>query len=137
MKIAILGSMQFSQQMQDVGKRLANLGHAPIYSTYLTSMLGKTAEEQEDLKIQQKNNDDAMRKDIANFKDADAVLVLNLEKHGVPNYIGGNTFLEMGIAHYQGKKIFFWNPIPENPLYTSEIVAMKPVVIHGDVSKLQ
>lgn len=137
MKIAILGSMQFSQHMQDVGKRLAELGHTPVYSTYLTTMLGKTTEEQERLKIDQKNNDDAMRKDIANFVTADAVLVLNLEKHGVANYIGGNTFLEMGIAYYQGKRIFLWNPIPDNPLYESEIQAMKPIVLNGDLHSLR
>lgn len=137
MKIVILGSMQFSQQMQDVGKRLATFGHTPIYSTYLATMLGKTAEEQEELKIQQKTNDDAMRKDIANFVTADAVLVLNLEKHGVANYIGGNTFLEMGIAHYQGKKVILWNPIPNNPIYDSEIRAMKPLVLNGDINQLE
>src|SRR4051812_40750420 len=36
----------------------------------------------------------------------DAVLVLNFEKHGQPNYIGGAVFLEMFKAFDLGKKIF-------------------------------
>ncbi|MEK7570397.1 MAG: hypothetical protein AAB515_03105 [Patescibacteria group bacterium] len=137
MKIAILGSMQFSLGMQDVGKRLVDLGHTPIYSTFLSTMLGKTAEEQEILKLQQKHAEDAIRKDIENFADADGVLVLNFDKNGVENYIGGNTFLEIGIAYLQRKKIFFWKPIPQNPFYESEIQAMKPLVLNGDLGQIQ
>ncbi|MFQ5475028.1 MAG: hypothetical protein ACE5DM_04285 [Candidatus Nanoarchaeia archaeon] len=33
----------------------------------------------------------------------DAVLVVNLEKQGLPNYIGGATFSEMFFAHYTGR----------------------------------
>jgi hypothetical protein len=70
------------------------------------------------------------------MQGGDAVIVLNIEKNGVPNYIGGNTFLEMGFAHVLNQKIFLYNPIPDNKLYKTEIEAMKPTIIHGDLSKV-
>ncbi len=62
----------------------------------------------------------------------DAVLTLNFEKHGQPNYIGGATFLELYDAFTLGKKIFLWNDIPEGILY-DEIHGFDPVVLHGDL----
>lgn len=66
----------------------------------------------------------------------DAVLVLNMEKHGQPNYVGGATFLEMFKAFDMGKKLFMYNPIPEGML-TDEIIGLQPVVINQDLSKIQ
>lgn len=66
----------------------------------------------------------------------DAILVLNLEKKGQPNYIGGATFLEIFKAFELGKKIYLYNPVPEN-IFKDELVAMKPVVINGDISRIR
>jgi hypothetical protein len=66
----------------------------------------------------------------------DAVLVLNFEKHGQSNYIGGATFLEMFKAFDLGKKLYLYNPIPEGML-TDEIIGLQPVIIHGDLSLIQ
>ena len=68
------------------------------------------------------------------IKGSDGILVLNYEKKGVENYIGGNSFLEIGVAFDLGKKIFLLNPIPENLPYTEEIEVINPVVINGDFS---
>ncbi len=62
----------------------------------------------------------------------DAVLVLNFEKNGIKNYIGGATFLEIFIAFRQNKKIFFYNPLPEGILQ-DELKAMEPKIIYGDL----
>lgn len=66
----------------------------------------------------------------------DAILVLNFEKHGQPNYIGGATFLEMFKAFELGKKIFLYNPVPQGIL-TDEILGFNPMVINGDLSKIK
>jgi len=58
------------------------------------------------------------------------------KKKGVKNYVGGNSFLEMGFAFILKKKIFLLNDIPEMP-YTSEIVAMKPICLKGNLEKIQ
>ena len=65
----------------------------------------------------------------------DALLVLNFEKNGQPNYLGGATFLEIFRAFDAGKKIFMMNPVPEN-IFRDELWAMGPVVIHGDLIKI-
>jgi len=66
----------------------------------------------------------------------DAVLVLNYEKNGQENYIGGATFLEMFKAFDLGKKLFLYNPIPDGML-TDEIIGLQPIVINQDLSLLQ
>jgi hypothetical protein len=65
----------------------------------------------------------------------DAILVLNFEKNGQKNYIGGATFLEMFKAWELGKKIFLYNPIPDNIL-KDEIVGLNPTVLNEDLNKI-
>jgi hypothetical protein len=66
----------------------------------------------------------------------DAILVLNFNKNGMENYIGGATFLEIYMAFELGKKVFLYNPIPEGML-KDELLGMQVLVINGDLSKLQ
>ena len=66
----------------------------------------------------------------------DAVLVLNLEKHGVQNYIGGATFLEMFKAFDLDKKLYLYNPIP-NGILTDEIIGLQPTIINGDLTLIR
>lgn len=68
------------------------------------------------------------------MQGADAVLVVNLDKHGIKNYIGGNTLMEIGFAHVLNQKIFLLNPIPDISYYKTEIEAMKPTIINGNYS---
>lgn len=75
------------------------------------------------------------RKQAEKVANNDAVLVLNFEKEGKPNYIGGATFLEIFKAWELGKKLFLYNPIPEN-LLKDELTGMSPVIISGDLSKI-
>jgi len=65
----------------------------------------------------------------------DAVLVLNFEKHGVKNYIGGATFLEMYDAFRLGKKIFMYNNVPGGIL-KDEAIGFDPVIIDGDLGMI-
>ncbi len=73
------------------------------------------------------------RKKVA---DNDAVLVMNFEKHGVPNYLGGATFLEMYEAFMQDKKIFMYNPIPTGIL-KDEIEGFNPIIINGKLELIK
>ena len=43
---------------------------------------------------------------------SDAILIVNGEKRGIANYIGGNVLMEMGQAYVNHKKIFFQNGMP-------------------------
>lgn len=70
------------------------------------------------------------------IKESDAILVLNFDKKGIKNYIGGAIFLEMGFAHILGKQIFLLNEIPDIS-YKEEIKAMQPTVLNGDLNKVK
>jgi hypothetical protein len=65
----------------------------------------------------------------------DAVLVLNFEKDGMENYIGGATFLEMYDAFRLGKKIFLYNGLPEGMLH-DEILSFRPIILAGDLDRV-
>jgi hypothetical protein len=70
------------------------------------------------------------------IEDNEAVLVLNFEKNGMANYIGGATFLEMYDAFRLGKKIYLYNEIPEGIL-EDEIRGFDPVLLQGAIEGLE
>jgi nucleoside 2-deoxyribosyltransferase len=70
------------------------------------------------------------------IEKSDAILVINITKKDIKNYIGANTFLEMGFAHYRKKKIFTLNPLPDQPYIVDELLTINPVMLNGDLSKI-
>lgn len=66
----------------------------------------------------------------------DAILVLNFEKNGQTNYIGGATFLEIFQAFDAEKRIFLFNPIPDS-IFRDELTAMSPIILRGDLSLIK
>jgi hypothetical protein len=137
MTIGIAGSMQFTDKMIEIGAALQGLGHTTFMSGFGPRYAGKTADEIEKLKLEDKYEHDAIREFWEPMQTADALLVLNYDKSGIANYIGGNAFLEMGFAHILNQKLFLLNPIPDMPYYGTEIIAMRPIVIDGDLSKIK
>ncbi|MFA4873528.1 MAG: hypothetical protein WC659_06415 [Patescibacteria group bacterium] len=134
MRIGIIGSMQYTEKMIEARDALIQRGHDAFVTKLADAFLGKNDAEKEAVKIYQKNNLDAIREFWHMMQGADAVLVINMDKNGVKNYIGGNTLMEIGFAHVLNQKIFLYNPIPDIPYYKSEIEAVKPIIIHGDLS---
>ena len=54
----------------------------------------------------------------------------------MPNYIGGNTLMEIAFAYVNDKKIFLLNPVPEVS-YKDEILAMYTKVLNGDLQEIE
>ena len=136
MKIALCHSMQFAEKAEAVQTWFETQGHEAYPSTFNRQFIGLNDEEKEALKLEQKYNQDAIREHWSVIQNCDAVLVLNYTKDGVENYIGGNTLLEMGFAYILKKPIYLLNSIPEIEYYKTEIIAMKPTVVHGDLSRI-
>ena len=136
MRIGIVGSMQFTEKMVEIRDRLNELGHDAFLTDLHYTLIGKTDEEKEKIKLHNKYNLDAIREFWRAMQGADAILVLNLDKKGIQNYIGGNTLMEIGFAHVLNQKIFLYNPIPDIDLYKTEIEAMKPIIINKDLNKI-
>lgn len=83
-----------------------------------------------------KKDNDLIKRYYEKMKDHDIVLIVNTTKDGVPNYIGGNTFLEMSFAHVLNKTLYTLNPLPEIS-YRDELDAMSPIVLHGNLDLIQ
>lgn len=129
MRIVICGSMSSIRDMVAVKKKLLQRNHRV---TLPKTLDGETDHESTKNKIEH----DLIRGYFKEIESADAVLIVNVEKRGIPSYIGGNSFLEMAFAHVLNKKIFLLNDIPDM-IYTDEIEAMQPVALNGDFSKIE
>ncbi len=136
MKIAVVGSMTVVEKMLEIKKELESLGHQVFLSKFAYEYINLPKEEIEKQTIYDKNNNDGLKELSHLIKDTDAILALNYDKNGIKNYIGGNTFLELGYASILEKKVYFMNPTPDM-IYTSELESMKPIILNGDLSKIQ
>lgn len=143
MKIVICGSINFTYEIKEVADKLNILGHKAeipytakeILNGELTIEQFKKEKETSGDGVFRKVSEDLIRRYYKLIKKSEAILVLNLEKNGVRNYIGGNSFLEMGFAHCLNKKIYLWNDIPEM-IYMDEIKAMRPIILRGNLKNL-
>jgi hypothetical protein len=133
MKIIICGSISASEEILHVQSVLQEAGHEveiPQGVKYPEMRnLNGSAEEKAETKMKH----DLIRGYYEKMKNYDAVLIVNPEKKSVPGYIGGNTLIEMAFAHILNKPLYCLYPLPDLP-YTSEILAMKPIVLNGDLS---
>lgn len=132
MKIALCASMAFAKKMLEVKKQLEASGHDVIVQHDIMEFAtGKVADEDKWRKLQT----DPIKGYFEKIKQADAVLVVNEEKSGIQNYIGGNTLMEMGFAYVLNKRIYLLNQVPQLS-YTDEIIAMKPIILEGNLKRI-
>lgn len=126
MHIVISGSMQHAERMTEIADMLAARGHV-----VQTPKMREGA---------QASVSDAQRRELidehfAKLDKAEAVLVVNEDKSGTKNYIGGSTLIEIAYAYSRGLDIFLLNPVPDLS-YTDEIRGMHPVLLDGDLNKI-
>lgn len=137
MIITICGSMAFHREMEATKAILVQRGFVVNTPSELDDLNKNEAYMSSDEeRISAKIEYDFIREHFKKVEAADAILILNYPKKGIPGYIGGNTFLEMGYAFGLGKTIYLLYPIPPMDYYT-EMVAIQPHILHGDLSKIQ
>ena len=130
MKILIICSKMFYDKIADIKQKLEQAGHIiELPNCYdnpgMEASVRGTTEHA-------KFKAEMFKKSENTISQMDAVLVLNFDKNGQKNYIGGATFLEMYDAFRLGKKIFMYNDIPEGML-NDEIIGFAPVVLNGNL----
>ncbi len=133
MIITICASMTLARRIREVQRDLEKLGHTvlvPVEVEEFDYQQATTAE-----RAELKRNFDLIREHWRKIQKSDAILVLNETAKEIEHYIGGNSFLEMGFAHILGLPIYLMHHVPEMP-YSSEMDAMDPVVIEGDLRKI-
>ena len=139
MKIAIIGSMKFAEDMVKIQKQLDELGHdAKIPLGSEPHLKDKEFVDNLDDNLEFCITHDIMRKNFQQVADSDAVLVLNYKRNGVEGYIGVSALLEMGVAHYLGKKIFLFQNTPDykDARWAHEVAIMQPTIIKGDLTEI-
>ncbi len=137
--ITICSSSSFYRQANELQDALSALGFEVLVPKMATEM--RRANNYERKAYQPWLEDptaygvkaDLMHGHFDKVAQADAVLILNGEKHGVQNYIGGNVLMEMGLAFHLGIPIYIFYDVPEASGYMEEIRGMLPVVLKGDV----
>ncbi len=143
MRITICGSLDFSYEMGKISDDLKKMNFEVIIPKTSEEILNNKIS-LENIKNQKENGsivkratkNDVIRYYYNKIKNSDAVLIANFDKKDIKNYIGGNTFLEIGFAYVLNKKIFLLNPIPEVN-YKHEIEVMNPIVLNGDLTKIE
>ncbi|MBZ9572115.1 hypothetical protein KJA15_02190 [Patescibacteria group bacterium] len=140
MTITICASAKFAKEMIEAKKILERSGHKVLLPEMAESFAtgkvnlddfkgGRTVAD-----FKKKHN--LIRKHFKEVKRGDTILVLNYDRMGIKNYIGGNTFAEIAVAYYLNKPIYILNPVPEEMPYTEEIKAMEPIVLNGNLEKI-
>jgi nucleoside 2-deoxyribosyltransferase len=140
MKIVICGSSSFRNKKVEIRDKLNSFGHEAIIDIW-TEKLAKGEAEELAKRIEKEHSEVKKEYDLIRLyyniiKDCEAILVINLDKNNIKNYIGANTFLEMGYAYYLNKKIFLFNPLPEQDYLLDELKTINPIVINQDLSKI-
>jgi len=136
MIITICGSMQFHKEMASVRDQLMKRGLTVNVPGELDDIeKNESYMDTDEERIMAKIEYDFIREHFRKIKESDAILILNYEKKKIPGHIGGNTFLEMGYAFGLGKKVYLLNPVPDMD-YKTEMHAIQPVVLHGDLGKI-
>ena len=124
--------MQFGKEMIDIKYKLEQVGHTIV----LPKDIDKYASGEKTIEGKwEKQEGDLIKSYWSEIKGSDAVIIVNITKNGVENYVGGNALIEMAYAHVLNKKIYLLNPVPEMN-YKDEIEAMNPMILNGDLSKI-
>ncbi|MHB1865285.1 MAG: hypothetical protein ACYCPS_03970 [Candidatus Saccharimonadales bacterium] len=141
--ITICSSANFYRQAVKMQRELQTKGYKVIIPATAERMKQTRNYEVSQYKTWLNNPDDYykkasfMRGHFKEVKRGDAVLVLNYEKHGQPNYIGANVLMEMALAFFLHKPIFILNELPDQTAYLEEIIGLNPVVLHGQINNLE
>lgn len=134
MKITICGSMSAAKKIMEVENRLKENGDEIILPESVELYAEGKLSARDDEPAHKIAND-LIRDHYNKIVSSDAILVVNENKNGIENYVGGNTFLEIGFAYILRKPIYLLNPIPEVS-YKDEIIAMQPIILNGDFNEI-
>ncbi len=150
MIITICSSVDFTPKIIEVKRELEKRGHKVNIPYFTNKILNKEISYDEYMKSKEKDGGDILLRNAQAIdmvkryweliKSSDAILVLNIRKKGIDNYIGGSTLMEMGFAYGHGRKIFLFNPVPERSErmhYMDEILDLKPVIIDRDLDRIR
>jgi hypothetical protein len=132
MRIVLCGSMSAMPTMEQLQDELATDGIDALvprpdshYATHLTSAVAA--------QVKRKASYEHIRK----IKDSKTrgILVVNIDREGVRDYIGPNSFAEIVIAFAEGREIYLFQGMPS--IYREELIAWGAQCLYGDLKALK
>ncbi|MEK7542805.1 MAG: NUDIX hydrolase [Patescibacteria group bacterium] len=134
MIITICSSIKFFDRILRIKDKLEELGHVVLMPVKVEGVdyLSKDGTS----RVEAKKRFGFISKHMEKIEQSDAILVANFTKDGIENYIGANTFMEMGFAHYRGKIIFLLNPISDQKYIIDEVLTMEPIVLDRNLYRI-
>ncbi len=140
--LTVCTSASFYKQAVEVAEQLHTLGFEVVLPETARKMETSGDFDVSHYKTWFKNSADyhkksrLMREHFKEIEKGDAVLVLNYEKHGQQNYIGGNVLMEMSLAFWLNKPIYVLNSIPEDSPFVEEIKGFEPIILSGKLEDI-
>src|SRR5689334_16807341 len=127
-RVVVSGSMSFHSVMLEQARILAKAGIRTVVPPVDSGVIDDLADE-EYLTVKRRLS----MKHIRRIRDPKtyAILVVNCDKHGFPDYIGPNTFAEIAIALAHYKPIYLYQGIPH--FYRDELTAWKAISLNGNL----
>ncbi|MEK6903249.1 MAG: hypothetical protein AABW64_01210 [Nanoarchaeota archaeon] len=126
-KVVICGSMRFLEKMKYWKEFLESKGYSVDTPTLID--FHKIRDKDNNIKEFEHVKRRETKNHFEKVKSADILLILNYDKDGKKNYIGGNTFAEISYAvalnlcHGRSIEIFTVNPLPEDAHFFEELSA--------------
>ena len=120
-KLVLCGSMRNYEKMVAIKAELTTNGIIGILPT--SEIENKTKKE---LSLEHFNN-------IA-CENTDGILVVNVPKDNINNYIGPNAFAEIAVATFLNKKVFILNGIYD--FYKDELQGWDVICLYGNLKEL-
>lgn len=130
--IAVCGSMSHMNKFMEVINQLKSMGFS-VSTPDMTEKFDWSTFDDDDIRREKGR---LVRRHFANISRAKVALVCNYEKNNIEGYIGVNTLMEMACAFAYEKPIYLLNGIPSQN-GREEIIAMDPIVINGDLAKIE
>lgn len=143
MKLAICASASFYTKVIEFSYELEKIGFEVLLPATAARMKAEGRENEEVSKKWDNSLEGyhgkalLIRGHFKEIKKADAILVLNYEKHGKKNYIGPNVLMEMSVAFFLSKPIYVLNGMPQDSPLIDEILGLEPIFIEGNLGRIK
>lgn len=121
-RIVLCGSRKFKDKILILGEELKNKGYEVIVPREFLVQMSK------------REHSMLHFSEIANER-TDIVLIVNEDKEKIKNYIGPNSFAEIAMAFYFGKKVYLKNDIYIP--YQDELVGWGVIPLKGEINKIE
>ena len=121
-RIVLCGSRTFKDYIINIGRKLEQEGFEVVIPKEFFTPMPKR--EHSMLHFSEIQNE-----------RTDYVLIINEDKNGKKNYIGANSFAEIAMGFYFGKKVFLKNDIYEP--YADELIGWGVIPLKGHLENME